>query len=180
MHHPGSPKLKYWDITVPKSHFFSSSVIITPKHSGGLWPRWWLDLIFHFLCGVTVGSYFMFSSGDNSSFAVFPSSPFWHFSFLPCDSGSKCFHSWLFRSSIAALASVWSRSPERRAEEGALLPSADWRIIFVSILLFKGTMRQLGVKEQLKTLVSLPSEKLFRLLISSNWKLWTWRMWAKE
>ena len=62
----------------------------------------------------------MFSSGDNCSFAVFPDSPFWHFSFWSCDSGSKCLHSWLFHSITAALASVWSA--ERGPREGQARP----------------------------------------------------------
>lgn len=75
----------------------------------------------------------MFSSGDNCSFAVLPSSPFWHFSFWSCDGGSECLHSWLFHSLAAAQVSVQSgeRGPSRvqarppRAGAGSpSLPSA--------------------------------------------------------
>jgi hypothetical protein len=64
--------LAYWSVHVllflcnhyPKTQWCSLS-----------WcPR--LKLIFHSLCGVTVGSYFMFPSGGHCSFAIFPSSPF--------------------------------------------------------------------------------------------------------
>lgn len=40
------------------------------------------DMMFRFLSGVTVRSFFMFSSGDNYSLTVFPCSPFLAF-FLP-------------------------------------------------------------------------------------------------
>lgn len=101
------PTLKSRAAPEPKSHF--SLCNHYPRTRCCLLSCSRLDLIFHFLCGVTGGSYFMFSSGDNCSVAVLPSSPFWHFSFRSCDGGSECLHSWLFHSLAAAPASVRSR-----------------------------------------------------------------------
>lgn len=171
MHHPGSPKLKFWDTTMPRALFFLCNHY--PKTQRCSLTHWWLDLTFHFLCGVTVGSYFVFSSGDSCSFAVFPSSPFWHFSFLPCDSESECLHSWLFCSIIAALASVWSPGREvQRAGLRCLQPTE--RLSLVSFVLFKGVIRQVGMKEQLKNLriftfwKVLQTSDLFKLKIIMN------------
>lgn len=144
------PKLKSPAITEPKSHFSLCNHYPRTQWCSLTCSR--LDLIFHFLCRVTGGSYFMFSSGDNCSFAVFPSSPFWHFSFRSCDSGSECLHSWLFQSVTAALASAWS------GERGPSL--APCQITFASLHPFQGDHNQLGMEEPMKTLGQLPLEKL--------------------
>lgn len=150
MRHPGSPKLKFWDITMPRALFFLCNHY--PKTQRCSLTRWWLDLTFHFLCGVTVGSYFMFSSGDSCSFAVFPSSPFWRFSFLPCDSKSECLHSWLFCSVIAALASVWSRGREVQREGLSCLQPTERLSLFPSSFL-KEWLGKLEWKNSLKKIL---------------------------
>lgn len=127
----------------PKSYFFLCNHC--PKTQWCSLTHSWLDLIFRFLCGVTVGSCFMFSSGDNGSLAVFPSSPFWHFSFLLVTvEANVCTVGFAVPSLL-----LWYLC----GVAGRLCGCQQTKVIpFVSILLLKGMIRQLTMKEQLKTI----------------------------
>lgn len=122
-----------------------SFVIITRKQQCSLTRSW--IVFFHFLCGVTVGSYFMFSSGNNCSFAVFPTSPFWHFSFLPCD--SKEANVCTVGCSIPSLL-VWRLWEVGREGGVCCLQQSEESFWFPSF--FRGMVRQVEMREQLKTL----------------------------
>lgn len=165
------PMLKLQAVLEPRSHF--SLCNHYPRTQGCSLSCSRLDLIFHFLCGVTGGSYFMFSSGDNCSFAVLPSSPFWHFSFRSCDSGSECLHSWLFHSLAAAPASV--RSGESGPSRGrARQPPARCGITFASVRPCKGdhnwnerTNGNLRIINLLKSYAALWSLQVLKIMMHS-------------